>query len=176
MNENANQANKKKGLGALDVMILILLLVVIGSVGLRYMSIRNTDDTATAQAGSYVVTFQVKNIRNSSAEFYLNEGDLFFLDENTQLFGAFHEILSNNDAQKFYEMPDGSMMSVSSHLGGNQYRVDVEASLIASGMMTEDGSFLLNRNKYIGLNQELKIHSKYVSFTVVVTDIAEAQS
>ena len=70
----------------------------------------------------------------------------------------------------------GSMMSVSSHLGGNQYRVDVEASVIASGMMTEDGSFLLNRNKYIGLNQELKIHSKYVSFTVVVTDIAEAQS
>ena len=165
----------KKGLGALDVLILILLLVVIGSVGLRYMRSRNADASETAQLDNYVVSFQVKNIRNTSAENYLNEGDLFFLDENNQLFGTFRQVQSVLDAQKFYEMPDGSIASVSSHLSGDQYRVDVEASVTASGRMNDDGRFLLNGSRYIVLNDELKIHSKYVTFVVLVTDIAKAQ-
>jgi len=174
MHMNGN-TNNKKGLGALDVLILILLLVVIGSVGLRYMRSRNADTSETAQLDNYVVSFQVKNIRNTSAENYLNEGDLFYLEENKQIFGTFRQVQSVQDAQKFYEMPDGSVASVSSHLPGDQYRVDVEASVTASGRMNEDGRFLLNGSRYIVLNDELKIYSKYVVFTVLVTDIAKAQ-
>lgn len=172
MNESEK---KKKGLGALDVMILILVVVVIGSAGLRYMRTHGSGAAETAQLDNYVVSFEVKNIRNTSADNYLNEGDLFYLDENNQLFGTFREILSVSDAQKFYEMPNGTIQSVSTRVSGDQYRVDVEASLTASGRVNDDGCFFLNGSRYIVLNDELKIHSKYVAFTVIVTDIAKAQ-
>ena len=166
---------KKKGIGALDVLILILLAVVIGSVGLRYVRSRGSGASETAVTDQYVVSFQVKNIRNTSKERYMNKGDLFYLDENNQFFGTFRDVASAVDAQKYYEMPDGSIASVASRFSGDQYRVDVEASVTASGIMSKDRCFLLNGSRYIVLNDELKIHSKYVAFTVVITEIAKAQ-
>ena len=158
-----------------DYRNLILLVVVIGSAGLRYFRNHSSDAAQTAQMDNYVVSVEVKNIRSSSVDSYLNEGDLFYLDENNQFFGTFQAIRSVSDAQKFYEMPDGTITSVPTRVSGDQYRVDVEFSLSTTGRLNDDGCFYLNGSRYIVLNNELKIHSKYVSFTAIVTDIAKAQ-
>ena len=83
--------------------------------------------------------------------------------------------ISIGDAQKFYEMPDGTVTLVTSHLKEEQRRVDVEASVTAEGSMTKEGCFLLNGSRYIVVNDEIKIHSKNVAFTILITGITKAQ-
>ena len=106
---------KKKGIGALDVLILILLAVVIGSVGLRYVRSRGSGASETAVTDQYVVSFQVKNIRNTSKERYMNKGDLFYLDENNQFFGTFRDVVSAVDAQKKFPLLQDSEILADSH-------------------------------------------------------------
>ena len=177
---NGNET-KKRGLGALDVMVIVLVLVVAGSVGARYFRNHSPGAAQTSQLEEYVISFQVKNIRNSSAENYLKEkekaedNEVFFLDENGQSFGTFLNRISLGDAQKYYEMQDGSVALVTSHISGDQRRVDVEANVTASGLMTKEGCFLLNGSRYIVVNDEIKIHSKNVAFTVLITGINKAQ-
>lgn len=182
---------KKRGLGALDIMIIVLVLVVAGSAGARYFRTHTSGGTKTTQLENYIISFQVKNIRYSSAENYLvdrekdreegeevpeeEKNEVFYLDENGQPFGTFLKRISIGDAQKFYEMPDGTVTLVTSHLKEEQRRVDVEASVTAEGSMTKEGCFLLNGSRYIVVNDEIKIHSKNVAFTILITGITKAQ-
>ncbi|MBO7404530.1 MAG: hypothetical protein J6V24_06175, partial [Clostridia bacterium] len=64
MNENSKQ---KKRLGALDFLILFLLIAVIGSAGYRWYSGRNSDTASGVQMDPYVITFLIADIRDSSA-------------------------------------------------------------------------------------------------------------
>ena len=82
----------KKGLGALDVMILILLAVVIGYVGLRVL--RDRGSGSEQSAGShYTIEFRIQDIRNSSYENYLfqQKGTTFYMKESGEEFGVLLE-------------------------------------------------------------------------------------
>lgn len=172
MNENDK---KKRGLGALDVVIIVLLLAVAGSAGFRYYRNSRVKASEAAELSNYVVNFQIKNIRGTSADNYLKEGEVFYLDENNELFGTYLTKTSYSDAQKYYEMPDGTVASVTTSLEGEQRRVDVEVSILAYGRTDENGCFLLNGKRYIVNNSELQIHSRYVSYTVLITGVSESQ-
>ena len=172
MNENSKQ---KKRLGALDFLILFLLIAVIGSAGYRWYSGRNSDTASGVQMDPYVITFLIADIRDSSAQNYLETGTNFYLADTDQFFGTLREGKTIRDAEKFYEMPDGELVKVSTDLTGDFYRVDVEASVTAHGRMDADGRFLLDGSKYIGANREITIYSKYLTVTVIVTGISLAQ-
>ena len=100
---------------------------------------------------------------------------MFYLDENGDLFGTFITMNSIQDAQKYYEMRDGTVASVTTTLEGDQRRVDVEGSVNAYGRSDANGCFLLNGSRYIVANDEVKIHSRYVSYTVLITGISKSQ-
>ena len=172
MNENEK---KKRGLGALDVLIIVLLLAVAGSAGFRYYRDSRVKASQAAELSDYVITFQIKNIRETSANSYLIEGDEFYLDENNEYFGVYNGSISVADAQKYYEMDNGTVVSVMSKLPDEQYRVDVVGSVTASGREDSNKCFLLNGKRYIVNNGELQIHSRKVAFTVLVTDISKAK-
>ena len=172
MNENTRQ---KKRLGALDVLIIFLILAVAASVALRWYRGRNSDTASGVQMDPYVITFEIMNIRDSSAQSYLETGTNFYLEDTNQLFGTLREGKTIRDAEKYYEMPDGEIRLVSTDLTGDFYRVDVEASVTARGRMDGEGRFLLDGSKYIGTNREITIYSKYLTVTVLVTGISLAQ-
>ena len=172
MNENDK---KKRGLGALDVLIIVLILVVAGMAGFRYYRNSRVKANEAAELSNYIINFQVKNIRETSAGSYLKPGEVFFLDENNELFGTYLDKVSDSDAQKYYEMPDGSVVSILSRLEEGQRRVDVEGIISAYGRNDENGCFLLNGKRYIVNNSELQIHSRYVSYTVLITGINKSQ-
>jgi hypothetical protein len=172
MNDNGKQ---KKRLGALDVLIIFLLLAVIGSAAYRWYSGRNSDAASGVQMDPYVITFKITDIRDSSAQSYLETGTNFYLQDTDQFFGTLREGKTIRDTEKFYEMPDGEIVKVATDLTGDFYRVDVEASVTAHGRMDSEGRFLLDGSRYIGANREITIYSKYLTVTAVVTGISLAQ-
>lgn len=166
---------QKHRLGALDVFIIVAVLVCIVSVGLRMFMTQNSDLDKSVQLDNYIVSFKVMNIRDSSAKNYLKKGTNFYLDENGALFGTLREGVTINDAEAYYEMPDGTIVLAANNSSGDLYRVDAECSVDVTGKLDSNGYFLLDGNKYIGRGKELKIYSKYLSITVQITDITKAQ-
>lgn len=165
---------KKRGLGALDVFIILALIVVAVGLGLRIFVNDSAELSTGAALEDYVVTFRVMNIKDSSAKNQMHTGDKFFLKEGGVLLGALRENRTVTDAQSFYEMPDGTIVRAANTATGDLYRVDVEASVDAQGRLNADGGFLLGGNTTIAPNQEVQIYSKYLAITVLITGIAKA--
>jgi len=74
-----------------------------------------------------------------------------------------------------YELSDGTVVLAKNNATGDLYRVDVEASFDVQGKTDGNGSLLLGGNRYVALNKEIEIYSKYVTYNVVVTGITKAQ-
>lgn len=172
MNENGK---RKKGLGALDVLILLLLLAVAGSAGYRWYSARNSYTASSAQMDPYVITFLITDIRDSSAQKYMETDTVFYFTDTDQVFGTLREGKTIRDAERMYNMANGEVVKVSTDLTGDFYRVDVEASVTAHGRTDADGRFLLDGSRFIGENREITIYSKYLTVTAVVTGISLAE-
>ena len=170
MNESGTQ---KKGLGALDWMILILAVFVIGSVVLRHLRTSDADSLGKIPLEQYLIGFEVKNIREESAKKYMNKGDRFYLADTGVPFGVLTEQKSIGGASKYYELLDGRVIlgTMEEEVTKELYRVDVKSEVVAEGRYDAEGTFLLGGTRRIGLNKELTIYSKNVTFTVLVTDI-----
>jgi len=162
---------KRRGPGALDVFIVLALIAVIAGVALRAYITNSSEIGTAAVLEDYEVSFEVLNIRDSSNARHMHPGDKYYLKENGAFFGTLTEVNTVNPASAFYEMPDGSIVRESNSATGDNYKVDVQTSVIAQGLMSGNGSFLLGGNTYLGMNKEVQIISKYLSITVRITDI-----
>ncbi len=168
------QKAAKKRLGALDYVIILAVLACLIGVGLRFAMVQNSSLGNNVQLEKYVVSFEVLDVRDSSAKNFMSEGTVFYLEETSEVFGTLTGNKTIHDAEKYYEMPNGEIVLATNNSAGDLYRVDVEASVEAYGVVTEDGSFLLNGNQFIGTNKEFKIYSKYVIFEIKIVDITKA--
>ncbi len=165
---------KRRGPGALDIFIVLALIAVIAGVGLRAYISSNSNVGTAAVLEDYVISFEVLNIRDSSNARHMHPGDKYYLKENGAFFGTLTEENTVSPAAAYYEMPDGTIVREVNTASGDNYKVDVQTSVIAQGMISSNGSFLLGGNTYIGLNKEVQICSKYLSITVRITGIEKA--
>ena len=172
-----NQKTEKKRLGALDIMIIIVAVVCLGTVAARYFMQRSAGygSEAGQPLESYIVSFEVLDIRNSSAVNYFTPGDVFFMEDENQPIGTLREDVSIQVSEKTYENADGQIVTARAMGEGDLYRVDVRGSFECTGRLAEDGSFLLGGNTAIAVNKEVKLYSKYVSVTGRLTDISKAE-
>ena len=168
------QNTKHRGLGALDIFIILALVAVIAGVGIRAYVNSSDRKGEVATQEDYVVSFQVLDIRDSSNERHMHEGDKFYLKDSGMYFGSLLETNTVTAAEAFYELPDGTIYKGVNTGSGDHYRVDVEADILAQGMLDQTGAFLLGGNTYLGMNKEIQIYSKYLSITVKITGIAKA--
>ncbi len=165
---------ENKRLGALDGLIIVVIIACLVSIGLRIFSTVNAGTNSSVELDNYIVSFKVMNIKDSSAKNYFEKGTTFYFDESGEVFGTLREGITIKDAEKFYEKPDGSIVLTTNNAVGDLYRVDVEASLNVKGTMDENGGFYLDGNKFIAPNKEIKIYSKYLSITITVTGVNKA--
>lgn len=166
----------RKRLGALDVFIILILVMCLVSVGFRVLSNRTSDISETTQLENYTMTFKVMGIRDSSARNFMGKGTKFYMNDSNVYIGAINnDNITITDAQKYYDAFDGTTVSAVNTGSGDLYKVDVEAAFDVEGKTDANGRFLLGGNQYIGENQELQIHSKYLSITILVTDITKAR-
>ncbi|MBE6625707.1 MAG: DUF4330 family protein [Ruminococcaceae bacterium] len=169
-----NKKERKLKFGALDVFIILVVIVCAVSIVLRYVSNKQSDVGASTPLENYVISFEVLDIKDTSAQNYLEPGTNFYLVESDVLLGTLREGITVRDAEKYYEMPNGDIVLAQNNATGDLYRVDVEGSFDAKGRVDSSGRFLLGGNTYIGINKEVKIYSKYLAVTVVITGITNA--
>lgn len=168
-----NQKEQTKRLGALDIFIILAVLACLISVGLRFIAVRNSSVGNNVQTENYIVSFKVSDIRDSSAKNFMQKDTKFYIKDSGLLLGTLREGNTISDAEKYYYLHDGEIVRMTNNSTGDLYRVDVEGSLDCVGTMSEDGTFLLNGNQYIGVNQDLNIYSKYLAITVKITGITK---
>ncbi len=169
-----NNKERKLKIGALDIFIILIVIVCAVSIVLRYVSNKQSDVGESAPLENYVISFEVLDIKDTSAQYYMEPGTGFYLVDSDAYIGTLREGITIRDAEKYYEMPNGEIVLAQNNATGDLYRVDVEASFDAKGRVDSAGRFLLNGNTYLGVNKEVKIYSKYLAVTVVITGITNA--
>ena len=74
----------KRGINALDVVIILLIICLVGALGYRiYKGVSNPD---LEKASKYIVEYECDEIFNSVAD-YVEAGDAIYFAQNGELLG-----------------------------------------------------------------------------------------
>lgn len=166
----------KKHLGALDIMIIVVVVLLIAALAVRFIGTHGSEASTGTVLEHYIVSFKICGIRHTSAEKFMEAGTSFYLDETGDYLGTLRSNgFTVNDAKNTYELTDGSIVSVTTTGEDDLYKVDVACSFDTEGRLDSNGNFLLNGTRYLGVNKEVKIVSKYLSVTGYITDISKAE-
>lgn len=173
MNENTNVKKQKKKLNAIDWFLILAVLLILAGAAFR-LAVGSDGSALSGAVGmeDYVVSFKISNIRNSSSE-YLQEGDVFYVEETEQVFGTILGNVSITPARFFLEDASGNFVEAYAPENGDATRVDVTGTMQVSGYMAE-GGFLLGGTTSLAINKTVLLRSSYLSVVITITDIVKA--
>lgn len=167
---------QKRHIGVLDVCILVALVAIIAGVAARFILWDNSSMAQPKALQNYLVDFEIKDIRGTS-EKYLKTDSPFYLDETGDYLGVVYkkEVLSD-PAMTEYVTPEGNVVYVPNlrDAGDDLCRIDVTGTFLVSGYVDDNGFFLLNGNRYLGLSKEVAVRSRELMVNVIITDIRTA--
>ena len=167
---------QKRHIGVLDVCILVALVAIIAGVAARFILRDNSSMAQPKALQNYLVDFEIKDIRGTS-EKYLKTDSPFYLDETGDYLGVVYkkEVLSD-PAMTEYVTPEGTVVNVPNlrDAGDDLCRIDVTGTFLVSGYVDDNGFFLLNGNRYLGLSKEVAVRSRELMVNVIITDIRTA--
>ena len=167
---------QKRHIGVLDVCILVALVAIIAGVAARFILRDNSSMAQPKALQNYLVDFEIKDIRGTS-EKYLKTDSPFYLDETGDYLGVVYkkEVLSD-PAMTEYVTPEGNVVYVPTlrDAGDDLCRIDVTGTFLVSGYVDDNGFFLLNGNRYLGLSKEVAVRSRELMVNVIITDIRTA--
>ena len=167
---------QKRHIGVLDVCILVALVAIIAGVAARFILRDNSSMAQPKALQNYLVDFEIKDIRGTS-EKYLQTDSPFYLDETGDYLGVVYkkEVLSD-PAMTEYVTPEGNVVYVPNlrDAGDDLCRIDVTGTFLVSGYVDDNGFFLLNGNRYLGLSKEVAVRSRELMVNVIITDIRTA--
>ena len=173
---NNSGKTQKRRIGVLDVCILVAFVAIIAGVAARYVLRDNSSMAQPKALQNYLVDFEIKNIRGTS-EKYLKTDSAFYLDETGDYLGVVYkkEVLSD-PAMTEYVTPEGDVVYVPNlrDAGDDLCRIDVTGTFLVSGYVDDNGFFLLNGNRYLGLSKEVAVRSRELMVKVIITDIRTA--
>lgn len=157
-----SKKESQKRIGALDVVVLVLLLAVV-CVGI----FRFVKEKSVGKLEDFTVSIQVTDVSPEhsdyadDADYYLKSGEHFGKTESAPLFSP---------SFTYGENERGSY--VKNYAGDGT--VDFKAEVAASGVMTDSG-FMLNGKTYLAPNMSVEITTGYVTYTATVTGIEAKQ-
>lgn len=167
---------QKRHIGVLDVCILVALVAIIAGVAARFILRDNSSMAQPKALQNYLVDFEIKDIRGTS-EKYLKTDSPFYLDETGDYLGVVYkkEVLSD-PAMTEYVTAEGNVVYVPNlrDAGDDLCRIDVTGTFLVSGYVDDNGFFLLNGNRYLGLSKEVAVRSRELMVNVIITDIRTA--
>ncbi len=167
---------QKRHIGVLDVCILVALVAIIAGVAARFILRDNSSMAQPKALQNYLVDFEIKDVRGTS-EKYLKTDSPFYLDETGDYLGVVYkkEVLSD-PAMTEYVTPEGNVVYVPNlrDAGDDLCRIDVTGTFLVSGYVDDNGFFLLNGNRYLGLSKEVAVRSRELMVNVIITDIRTA--
>ena len=155
--------------GALDVLIILVVIVLIVGIFFRYKLL----DIITAQQNlnEYNVAFSVDNVRYTTPD-YISVGDTVYL--NGEKFGIISSgaenagALSVAPASEMFTDSNGNIIEV--HYP-NETRVSFSGNMLCNAMVSETGAILVNGDVYIAPGQTLEVTTELVSITIEINSI-----
>ena len=167
---------QKRHIGVLDVCILVALVAIIAGVAARFILRDNSSMAQPKALQNYLLDLEIKDIRGTS-EKYLKTDSPFYLDETGDYLGVVYkkEVLSD-PAMTEYVTAEGNVVYVPNlrDAGDDLCRIDVTGTFLVSGYVDDNGFFLLNGNRYLGLSKEVAVRSRELMVNVIITDIRTA--
>ncbi len=155
---------KKIRFNLIDLVLIIALLSCIVGIYLRYNAANEFG--VNHELDSYVVSFDIQNIRFTSADAF-HEGDLFYLKEKNQTLGELLAIDSTSPSKTIYIDAKGNYKTL---YYPEDSRIDLSGRVSAEGIMTERG-FLLGGNTYLAPGETYYVETPYINVDITVTDI-----
>lgn len=165
-NYKMEKSKKIKGLNALDWIIIIILVFCAVCFGLRYREKQEVINTASE--GKYRISFQVKDVRYTTADAFVS-GDKVFVATDNVCIGTFEALDSNNPAAHYEEDMKGGFIKVYYPEGT---RVDLTGTIISEGLMNDDG-FFVGGSYFLAPGKQFTIYTGHVFVEIVVTGVSE---
>ncbi len=173
MKEKKNTDKKTKFRpNVLDFLIVLVILGAIIGIGIRSGVVEKIITNSNATPAR--ISFIAENISSASYDFFVK--DEAFYSKTLGCYVGTLESTSSMPAKFLQSTANGEMIPVHSPAidpddpTSESYRIDVEGSLIGSGLFTDEG-FLVNGTTYIAPGSEFILESKSISVTVTILDI-----
>ena len=155
--------NNKKRFGALDFVILVVLILCAAVFALRLgYKEQISGEELTAK---YAISCCVDDVRYTTADAFV-KGDRVYVATDDTYIGVFERLDSNNPAAYFDEnsntkvyYPEGT-------------RVDLTGTIISEGVMNDDGYFA-GGSYFLAPGKKITIYTGHVFVDIVLTDIYE---
>lgn len=168
--KNSTNAEKKTGIGALDVVIILALCACVIGAGLAFVFSRATAETVVKEQDfeEYVISFEAYGIRQSTAQM-INSGEMYYYDSDD--FGVLNDNITLTPAVVYVENDDGVCVKSYAPENGDYTKVDISGSFTVKGIRNSKGFFLLNGETKLVPNKSFIVQNDTVSFGISVTDI-----
>ncbi len=155
--------NNKKRFGALDWVILIVLLLCVAVFALRFGY--KEQISGEEITGKYAISFFINDVRYTTADAFV-KGDKVYVATDDTYIGVFDRLDSNNPAAYLVEnsgvkvyYPEGT-------------RIDLTGTLISEGIMNDEGYFA-GGSYFLAPGKKITIYTGHVFADIVLTDIYE---
>lgn len=178
MKKNKKVKNTEKKTGrfpkfyVIDAVIILLVVAISLGIYFRY-SIFDILGNSKNQTEA-VVTFSVKNIKNTTS-YYIEIGDKVYFKDGG---GEFGTIMASNENS---DLPLGNMTPASVTFFDNgeeitvnypiDTRIDAEGKINCKGIFSQDGSFKLGGSEYISAGQTKTICTDKVTMEIVIVGV-----
>ena len=156
-----NTGKKRIRFNIIDLVIVIAVIGCFSGIALRY-NVMNKIGLNNAR-DHVEIDFQIIGIRPTSFDAMV-KGDTFYWQQNNMKIGTLKEAVS--EYNKTYIVKDDQSIVCYER----EDRYDVRGTILAEGILTEDG-FMLNGTQQISPGKELKVESKNIAVTMTVTRI-----
>ena len=100
---------------------------------------------------------------------------------NDKLLDMMKDIPEEGRGAKFVSViccvtPEGEVVYAANtrDIGDDLCRIDVTGTFLVSGYVDDNGFFLLNGNRYLGLSKEVAVRSRELMVNIIITDIRTA--
>lgn len=155
--------NNKKRFGALDWVILIVLLLCAAVFALRlgYKDKISGDELMS----KYAISFSITDVRHTTVDAFV-KGDKVYVATDDTYIGIFDRIDSNSPAAYYVENSDTKVY----YPQGT--RIDLTGTIISEGVMNDDGYFA-GGSYFLAPGKRITIYTGHVFVDIVLTDIYE---
>ncbi len=169
--KNSTNGNNKKGIGALDAVIIIALVACIAAGVLAFLYSRSTADPVATENDmeDYVISFEIYGIRQSNAQM-LKTGEKYYTSESEE-FGVMNENLTITPAVVYVQGEDGKCYKSYAPENGDYTKVDISGSMTVKGVRDSKGYFLLNGSTKLMPNKSIIVRNGTIAVNINITGI-----
>ncbi len=155
-----------KKINVLDIVIILVILVSVISFVFRYQT--KNEIEGNESMSDYLISFSVYDV-NASTEKAFVTGDKVFIATDDTCIGSFLRLDSTNPAAKYFSDLDGGGI-VAYYPDGT--RVDLEGSIMSSGVMNDDG-YYVDGKYFLAPGKQATIYTGHVFVDVIINDITK---